>query len=496
MKDLLNDNLVTVIKSKTAEYPYSAPFSPNEYYAEYLFDPETIAEDCNDVYKAVRDAFLYLGMDKENYGTKEWNPLKELVKKGDRVVIKPNLVSDKHREGGELFSIITHPSIIRAVCDYVLIALEGEGEIIIADAPQANTDFNNLLKETNLLEVVEFYSSRTNVKVEVRDLRQLIVSDYEDSTTRDYADRDPEGYSVINLAEKSRLNKLNGIERIYGADYNRSEVREHHREGKHEYCVANTILKADVIINLPKVKTHRKAGVTLSLKNMVGINGNKNFLPHFRIGVPEDGGDEYAELDKGQKKVMYSKRYLQDRLLSKNSKALEFIYGVFSRGYKILTKRKNKEEKKSIICAGNWYGNDTIWRTVLDLNYILLYAAKDGTLRRNQQRRYFTILDGVWAGEGEGPLVPKMRKFGYIIAGQNPICTDLVTIKLMGLDCCKIPLMEYLLNEESEEIGLSCVKENEICVSSNDKTCQSYMIIDKRESQFLSPEGWTNKLNS
>ena len=54
---------------------------------------------------------------------------------------------------------------------------------------------------------------------------------------------------------------------------------------------------ADVVINLPKLKTHKKTGVTISLKNMVGINGYRNCLPHHTIGTPDASGDEFAAAD-------------------------------------------------------------------------------------------------------------------------------------------------------------------------------------------------------
>ena len=38
-----------------------------------------------------------------------------------------------------------------------------------------------------------------------------------------------------------------------------------------EYCISEACLEADVIINLPKPKTHRKAGFTGALKNMIGV---------------------------------------------------------------------------------------------------------------------------------------------------------------------------------------------------------------------------------
>ena len=52
-------------------------------------------------------------------------------------------------------------------------------------------------------------------------------------------------------------------------------------------------MKCDLFVNLPKLKTHKKTGITCSLKNFVGINGDKNWLPHHTEGVPANGGDEF-----------------------------------------------------------------------------------------------------------------------------------------------------------------------------------------------------------
>ena len=49
-----------------------------------------------------------------------------------------------------------------------------------------------------------------------------------------------------------------------------------------ELYLPRTILSADVIISVPKMKTHRQAGITLSLKNMFGI------LPGMKYGWPKN----------------------------------------------------------------------------------------------------------------------------------------------------------------------------------------------------------------
>ena len=494
-KNILNSGDVAVIRTAQTEYPDLSPYNPSIVYPEYPFESLNISNVPNHVYDSVRESFIRLELDKENTLNSNWNPLKNIVNPGDFVIIKPNFVIDRHEKGGELFSIITHPSVIRAVCDYVIIALKGKGEILIADAPQANTNFDNLVKQTHLKEIVEFYQKYTKVRVSYSDLRQLVIGDYTDSNTREVEDRDPKGYSIIDLTQYSEMRDLKNIERIYGADYDRREIREHHNIGKHEYCVSNSILHADVVINLPKVKTHRKAGVTLSMKNLVGINGNKNYLPHFRIGTPDDGGDEFKELSSNQKKTLYTKRFLQDKLLAKNTHLTDKLYAIARKVYHLMKNKKMVESTENVINAGNWSGNETIWRTVIDLNKILIYADKDGIIKNEPQRNYMSILDGIWAGENEGPLIPTVKEFGYIIVGFNPLLTDLVTVKMMGFDYKKIPLLLTAVKEIGKEKCLAIIGENSINVFSNVEELNAYSSIDMTNDRFIATEGWRDTLN-
>ena len=63
------------------------------------------------------------------------------------------------------------------------------------------------------------------------------------------------------------------------------------QEQVHEYSISRTVLDADVVISIPKLKVHKKVGVTLNLKGLVGINTNKNYLVHYRVGTPSEGGE-------------------------------------------------------------------------------------------------------------------------------------------------------------------------------------------------------------
>jgi hypothetical protein len=88
---------------------------------------------------------------------------------------------------------------------------------------------------------------------------------------------------------------------------------------------------------------------------------------------------------------------------------------------------------------GSWYGNDTIWRTILDLNKIILFTDKSGELHSTPQRKMIIITDMIIAGEGEGPLTPSPKYVGAIIVGNNPVCIDKAICSCMGFDWQTIP---------------------------------------------------------
>ena len=77
------------------------------------------------------------------------------------------------------------------------------------------------------------------------------------------------------VLESMRLREFIGPLQNNFVDLNTDEVR---RVGLHthattlrEICFPETVLSADFVVSMPKLKTHHWAGVTLSLKNMFGV---------------------------------------------------------------------------------------------------------------------------------------------------------------------------------------------------------------------------------
>src|SRR5262245_61465064 len=110
------------------------PFHPDSRFPELPF--QDVSPTPNPAYCLVRRALAELGLNREGFGTPQWNPFAGVVREGDTVVIKPNFVLHRNAGGGPLEAVATHPSVLRAVADYVFLALKGRGRIIIADTPQ------------------------------------------------------------------------------------------------------------------------------------------------------------------------------------------------------------------------------------------------------------------------------------------------------------------------------------------------------------------------
>lgn len=490
MYDFLNDHHVAIYNNEILKgYPQNSPYDPSTGYPEYQFGRNHISAEHNGVYDALRSLLHKLNMDIENYGTAGWNPFQEIIKPGNKVVIKPNFVLDRHLGGGTVDAVITHPSLIRAVIDYVYIALCGKGEIIIGDAPQADANFDNILDYTGLEEINNLYKDEKGFDISVMDFRQLkfvYKNDILTGESRIKLDGDPLGYTIFDLGSDSEFDELESFDKLYGADYDRRETKIHHRKGKHEYCIANTVLTADVVISIPKMKTHRKGGVTLNLKNIVGINGNKNYLPHFNIGTPEDGGDEYPQLEGQEKRALYTQRLLIDRLLARPNYLKETAYKLAVRFYRFLKPVFfRRVSTTQIQGGGGWYGNDTVWRMILDLNKILIYGNATGKMADTPQRKLFCVVDGIIAGEGDGPLMPQAKACGLVAAGVNFLLIDLLLIGMMGFDHNKIPL--YRNSQQINRYKLTNVSSSDSKLCSNINGCALNI-------PFKAPPGWVGHM--
>ena len=415
-----------------------APFGPGAPHPELrgLLGESAGLGTPNHVYAAARAALLGLGLDTARFGSGEWNPLGDLVARGGRVVLKPNFIRHWNPAAlGSMASVITHGGLIRALADYAFLAVGRSGSVCIAEAPQHDCDFQRIRELAGLSELSDFYASECGLEFTVLDLRREAVC-YRDGTIveRRALPGDPEGYRLVDLAGHSAFAE-SGLDprRFRGADYDPEPTAQHHLDGRNEYLLSETVLGADLVVNLPKLKTHKKTGITLALKNVVGINGDKNLLPHHCVGSESEGGDEYP----GRSPI--------DRLRSAASEVARRLLarGVAKGLVRAVRRLESATRGDDFIRSGNWYRNRTTWRMCLDLNRCLYYSDAKGDQFDAQApvRRVLSVADGIIAGEGQGPLAPRDRPLGAVLAALDPVALDLVAIRLMGFDERKIPMV-------------------------------------------------------
>jgi len=143
---------------------------------------------------------------------------------GKRVVLKPNLV-EYHRDK----VINTHPHVVAAVIE--LCRRENAAEVLVAEGPGHWRNVEYLVSASGLGDVLRHYKT---------------------------------SFVDLNHDEPSKrlnLGRLTGLEHLY---------------------LSQTVATADVVISLPKLKTHHWAVATLSLKNLFGT------LPGICYGWPKN----------------------------------------------------------------------------------------------------------------------------------------------------------------------------------------------------------------
>lgn len=252
--------------------------------------------------------------------------------------------------------------------------------------------------------------------------------------------RNSPGSTMVDLGARSLHSQKNHQNPRYKVeDYPIELTRSYHAEGRHAYEVNSLPLSVDVIISMPKPKTHRLAGITAACKNFVGITYEKACLPH-RI-------DDDAESGNGD---AYRKRSVFKRLMSRYNEKRTF----YSRSGKYVRSKVNDILMKFCYVVGaltsgdfyrigSWYGNDTIWRTAVDLNIAMMFADKNGQLRDKQQRTILHIGDMIVSGQKEGPVGPTPKPLGIILFSDNALAFDRVVCEIMGFRESAFPLFNH-----------------------------------------------------
>lgn len=161
-------------------------------------------------------------------------PVERLIKPGKRVFIKPNLLTDRTPQQ----AVTTHPEVIRAIVKTVK---EAGAIPIVGDSPSSATKIARVWDKTGILQVCK-----------------------------------EENVELINLEKAgSRRFEKNGI----------------------SFSISQPVLDADMIINVPKLKTHVLTILTAAVKNMYGcVPGYQKAILHKEFPTPTEFGRLMVEV--------------------------------------------------------------------------------------------------------------------------------------------------------------------------------------------------------
>jgi uncharacterized protein (DUF362 family) len=419
-----------------------------------------------------------------NWSDAERGPFGRLVHQNSRVLIKPNLVLHKNLGSGGMEPMVTHLALIKAAADAALQA--GAAEVVVGDAPIQSCDFDQLLDVTGLGQWSADLTRHESRFKGVRDFRRTICK-YVDGVRVATENIQPEELFVLfDLGADSLLEPITDDNQAFRVTcYDPRLLAQTHAPGRHQYLVARDVIDADIVINLPKLKTHQKAGITCALKNLIGINGNKEYLPHHRLGGADQGGDCYPE----SSAVKRALEYVSDRQNTTDSHAMGKLWqGLGTQLNRVLHLANDRTG-----IEGSWSGNDTIWRTGLDLNRILLYGTGSGDMAVAQQRRVVHLVDAVVAGQGNGPLSPLPLELGVVFAGESAVAVDWVGAQLLGYDPRRVSIVREAFN--SFKWPLAAYAPNDITLTTDNGTeasAQALASSGLADTRVIYPAGWSD----
>ncbi len=402
-----------------------------------------------------------------------------LIPAGARVLIKPNFVLHHNQGDGGMDPMITHQSVVKAVAHA---ALKTEAsEVVVGDAPIQTADFAALLEITGLDVWAKALKQADSRFKGVKDFRRTTARYVNGVRVAEENVLPEEDFLLFDLGADSLLEPITDEKDDFRVTcYDPRLMAKTHGKGRHRYLVARDVLEADVVINLPKLKTHKKAGITCALKNLIGINGNKEYLPHHRLGGADLGGDCYP----GNSRVKRMLEYAADQQNLTDSGAMGRVWG----GVATQLNRVLHLMGDNLGIEGSWIGNDTIWRTGLDLNRILLYGETDGSMSASARRRVVHLADAVVAGQGDGPLSPQPLQLGLLFAGNNAACVDWFGAKLLGYDPRRLPIVREAFGEFRWPI--STARPDDVTLSGDWGTGKIDRVMTKELPAVLHPLGW------
>lgn len=320
------------------------------------------------------------------------NPMRDLVSDMDgdgltEVFIKPNTVHYFGADSdGERSSVYVHPAMVRPLVD--MAALAGAQQIFVGDGSDGTGAY--FTSKMDPMGYTQAYFDQMRAEWPGVNIARVDL-------------HNPRRWSWVNLGAQA-----GGASTYVGSGYTSSQLQKardgsagsyfaatdsHGRSGPGAancmgwLAISDALLDADVIIDLAKLKVHYLAVNTAALKNWVGI-------------------------------TMYS------TYNTSNISACRLAHNVYG-----------------AVSYEMEFGNDILWREVVDAHRAVLYS-RGQSIETTPQRRYLCILDAINCGERyHVPEKPLPYWLDTVLASVDPVAVDAVASRLQLYKFGRIPIV-------------------------------------------------------
>jgi len=284
--------------------------------------------------------------------------LRTLVPAGGTVLIKPNWVEPSYWYNGK----ITHPTLVWQMAAMAAAAVGPEGHVLVAEGTAEASDWGPIVRYTG--------SDHTVAGQRANGLPVRLV-DLDAARNRRLS---------VYLGRLSRFASSSQV--YFDAHSGRMGRLGDGRVGR--YLIARPVIDADLVIDFAKAKIHCSAGVTLGLKNLLGVvpANDGPYGDNASKDVPHSSADERAE------------------------------------GHVLVANR-------------------TLGYSMADLAAVTTYVARDGSVQRKAQRNVLYVVDGIVSG-GNYQHNPTPKLTGWVAASRDPVALDHVGTRCLGFDVGKV----------------------------------------------------------
>src|SRR6185503_18668015 len=114
--------------------------------------------------------------------------------------------------------------------------------------------------------------------------------------------------------------------------------------------------------------------------------------------------------------------------------------------------------------------------------------------RRTKPLRYLAVVDGIIAGEGNGPMAPDPKPCGVVLAGTHPVAVDCAAATLMGFDWQRLRLLEHAF--AMREMDFVSFRSGEIELISNRPAWSGPLNQIEQTFELRPPFGWVGALEN